>query len=207
MTRDGSPARGCSLGRSCVSSFRPPRRGRRARRHSSWWRPRTSGAASPRSSPATGPRVREHHRQPGHRSASTSRRRRRARRWPSRRLAIVNGIGYDNWASQLLAATLRRPGRARRRRPARPRSRATTRTSGTRRARVRTVIDGDRRRLRRSSTRRTPRYFARAGAPASRRVALARYDAAAGRDPAPLRRGARRLQREHLPAARREPRV
>ena len=65
---------------------------------------------------------------------ATSRRPSDARTMAGSPVAIVNGIGYDNWASQLLAAEPRpAPGRARRRRRARPRSTATTRTSGTRR--------------------------------------------------------------------------
>ena len=59
-------------------------------------------------------------------------RRRRARRWPARRLVIVNGIGYDPWASKLLAANpVRRARRARRSATWSGSSRAATRTAGT----------------------------------------------------------------------------
>ena len=45
----------------------------------------------------------EHHRQPEHRSALVSAHRRRCA-WRAAQIAIVNGIGYDDWASKLLAA-------------------------------------------------------------------------------------------------------
>ncbi len=66
----------------------------------------------------------QHHRQPGTDPHSYEPTASDARKLAGAELAIVNGIGYDRWASQLLAANPS-SGRvvARRRRPARPRRR------------------------------------------------------------------------------------
>ena len=137
---------------------------------------------------------------------ATSRRPPTRGRSPARKLAIVNGIGYDNWASKLLAANPlcgpRRRSTSATCSACRP---ATTRTSGTR-PRSRAARDRrDHRRLRRGSTRRR-RATSRASEQTFETTALARYDALIAQIRARYAGVAGRLQREHLPAARRRPR-
>ena len=121
-------------------------------------------------------------------------------RWPSAQLVIVNGIGYDPWAPKLLAANPVNRTRPQRRRPARARSRATTRTSGTRPA---DVADGDRRDHRRlREARPGGRGLLRArGRQRSRRAGLARYHRLIAPDQRRYRRRPRRRLGEHLRAA------
>ena len=187
----GPPAAGCGRRRASRSSPR-----------------RTSGAASPRSSPAAAractsiivnPNADPHSYEPTAQDARTM---------PARNMAIVNGLGYDNWASQLLQASplsgrvVLNVGDA-----ARPARAAPTRTAGTTR---RDVARGRRSRSPPTTTRLDParRRLLRAAQAALRdAVDLARYDALRTRDPRALRGRAGRLQREHLPGARRRPRA
>ena len=83
----------------------------------------------------------QHHRQPRYRSAQLrADRRPTPGRWQARQVAIVNGIGYDNWASQLLAAELRPTASSSRSATSSASEPVTTPTSGTRRPSVRRVI-------------------------------------------------------------------
>ena len=172
----------------------PPRSPRRPTRSRSSRR-RTSGAASPRSSRATGRRD-EHHRQPRHRPARLRADRGDARTMAGAGVAIVNGIGYDHVG---VAAPRREPGR-------RPRRRWTSATSlGLKRGRqpapvvlagaVRKVIDAivaDYGKARPGRRRPTSRLAKRR----SRRTGLARYDALiARRSGARFAGDAGRLQR------------
>ncbi len=72
---------------------------------SRWWPPRTSGARSRRSSAATRVQVRSIIVNPATDPHSYEPTAADARTMAGARLAIVNGVGYDEWASKLLAAS------------------------------------------------------------------------------------------------------
>ena len=83
---------------------REPRRPAARRRRSRSSPPRTSGAASPRSSAATARRCGASSPIPRPIRTSYEPTPSDARTFAGAKIAIVNGIGYDTWASQLLAA-------------------------------------------------------------------------------------------------------
>ena len=191
----------------CLAVAVLPRRPRRPapRQSSRSSPPRTCGEASPRSSAGTACRCTSMIVDPDYRSAHYEPTASDARTIAGAKIAIVNGIGYDNWASQLLAAD--------------PVGGRTVVDAGDvlglegRRQPAPVVLAGFRpaRSSTRSSpptsrpTRPTPRYFAARKRLARDQGARA-LQHASRRDPPPLRRRTRRLQREHLRAARDEPR-
>ena len=120
-------------------------RGRRSPSSTSWPR-RTSGAASRASSAASASRSPASSTTPTPTRTTTSPRPADARTIAAADVVLVNGVGYDPWASKLAAANdtpgQARSRRRRRRRAGRP---AATRTAGT----TRLTCDGRRRAHRR----------------------------------------------------------